>query len=87
MASKIDQSIRKSEDFKRVVKEAGSDVVKAHQCATFAATGRIKEFVEGDLDVRIRREGKVDAVSHKHVVRVILEEVQRRAQAAAKVGE
>lgn len=86
MASKIDKSISESEDFKRIVRTAGGDVVKAHELATYATTGRIKEFVEGDLDVRIRRIGKRDAVNHKHIVRVILDEVQRQAQAASKVG-
>ena len=87
MTSKIDNAIRKSEDFKRIVKESDGDVVKAHTFATYATTGRIKEFVEEDRDVRIRRVGKVDAVTHKHVVRVILDEVQSHAQAAAKAGE
>lgn len=77
----IDKSIRKSEDFKRIVRAAGGDVTKAHQDAGYGTTGRIKKFVEGDLDVRIRRVGKRDAVNHKHVVRVILAEVQRQAKA------
>lgn len=72
MSSKIDKSIAKSDDFKRIVREVTGDVLKAHQLATYARVRRIKEFVERDLDIRVLRDGKPDAITHKHVVRVIL---------------
>lgn len=72
MSKKIDQTIQNSPDCKMIVREASGDVLKAHQLATYATVRRVKEFVERDLDIRVLRNGKPDAITHKHIVRVIL---------------